>query len=640
VAVGATNSLTFTITNVGSADLTGLGITIDGANSAMFTVITNPIAPVGPGSNTTFTVSFAPTNTGVQIAALHIANNDTNNNPFTITLTGTGLIPIIGVQQPAGTNLVNNAATNNFGSVAVGATNSLTFTITNNGSADLTISGITVDGTDAASFTVTNLTATVSPGGSTNFTVSFAPAGTGAQIAALHIASNDPTNGLFNTVLTGTGAAVAAPIIGVQQPAGTNLVNNAATNNFGSVAVGATNSLTFTITNNGSADLTISGITVDGTDAASFTVTNLTATVSPGGSTNFTVSFAPAGTGAQIAALHIASNDPTNGLFNTVLTGTGAAVAAPIIGVQQPAGTNLVNNAATNNFGSVAVGATNSLTFTITNNGSANLTITGITIDGTDAAMFSVTNLTATVSAGGSTNFTVSFAPAGTGAQIAALHIASNDPTNGLFNTVLTGTGTNGAIIVLTNVLVIATSPTMLNPQTGLFTNSVLVTNSGPNTIAAVRLLILLAPANADVRVYNASGRTTNGTYYVQYNFPLAPGATVDFTIEYYRASRRPIIPPPTYVVQELTNAVTLTVTNGVGVKIDNITPSSGGMLIGFYATPGRSYAVQYSSDMTNWLTADPFIIAPANYVQWFDQGPPKTQNLPATRFYRAFELP
>jgi hypothetical protein len=55
VAVGATNSLTFTITNVGSADLTGLGITIDGANSAMFTV-TNLTATVTPLNTARHTV--------------------------------------------------------------------------------------------------------------------------------------------------------------------------------------------------------------------------------------------------------------------------------------------------------------------------------------------------------------------------------------------------------------------------------------------------------------------------------------------------------------------------------------------------------------------------------------------------------
>jgi hypothetical protein len=288
----------------------------------------------------------------------------------------------------------------------------------------------------------------------------------------------------------------------------------------------------------------------------------------------------------------------------------------------------------------VAVGAGTSLIFTITNIGTANLTVSNITIDGANSAMFTVTNLIATVSPGGSTNFTVRFAPVSTGVKTAALHIANNDINNNPFNIAITGTGIDSAIAVSTNAsvvfLAVGISPTsiMLNRQTGLFTNSVLLTNNSLIPIPAVRLYILNLLAG--VQVYYANGSTTNGTPYVQYNFPLAPGATVDFTIEYYQASRRGI-PIPTYVPQD-TTAVTLTVTNGVGIMITNYVASSG--LIGFYATTGRSYAVQYSTNLAIWQTADPFIIAQANYVQWIDYGAPKTESLTGTRFYRALELP
>jgi len=447
-------------------------------------------------------------------------------------------------------------------------------------------------------------------------------------------------NGAALPVATGTGTGIA-----VQQPPGTNLVNGAATNNFGSVAVGANTSLTFTITNTGSANLTDLGVTIDGTNSAMFSVTtNPAALLIPGGSTTFTVRFAPVGAGVKTAVLHIANNDigNNNNPFNIAITGTGTGLGVvPGIVVQQPAGTNLVNGVGTINFGSVAVGASTNLIFTIANIGGANLTGLGITIDGANSAVFNVTaNPAAPVIPGGSTTFTVRFAPVSTGVKNATLHVADNDINNNPFNIEIAGTGTDGAIVVSTNVVVVflsaGTSPIMLNPQTGLFTNSVLLTNSGPNTVAAVRLLILNLPA--DVQVYDASGSTTNGTPYVQYNFPLAPAATVDFTIEYYRASRLPF-PTPTYVPED-TTAVTMTMTNGVGIAIGQIVPLSGGMLIEFSATLGRSYAVQYSSDLINWHTADPVIIAPANGVQWFDQGPPKTQSRPATRFYRAFELP
>ncbi|MDZ4288269.1 MAG: choice-of-anchor D domain-containing protein [Prosthecobacter sp.] len=92
VAPGSNISKVFTIKNTGETDLTGLGIAIDGAHPDDYTVTANPMAPVtGPAGSTTFTVRFAPTATGTRTAALHIASNDADENPFDIGLTGTGL---------------------------------------------------------------------------------------------------------------------------------------------------------------------------------------------------------------------------------------------------------------------------------------------------------------------------------------------------------------------------------------------------------------------------------------------------------------------------------------------------------------------------------------------------------------------
>jgi len=644
VALGTNASLTFTITNSGSADLTGLIITIDGSNSVLFTVTTNPVAPVSPGSNTTFTVRFAPVSAGVKNAMLHIANNDTNNNPFNIALSGTGigasLVPGIVVQQPAGTNLVSNVSTNNFGSVSIVTNLNHTFIITNIGTTNLTGLVITIDGTDAAMFTVTtNPVAPLAPGSKTTFTVRFAPVSTGVKTAALHIANNDPNNNPFTIALTGTGAPAPAPVIGVQQPLGTNLTNGVGTNDFGSVSLGTNTSHTFTITNLGNANLTGLVVTIDGTDVAMFSVTtNPAASVNPGSNTTFTVRFSPASLGVKTAALHIANNDTNNNPFNIALTGTGVAAPAPIIGVQQPLGTNLTNGVGTNDFGSISIGTNTSHTFTITNLGNANLTGLVVTIDGTNAAMFSVTtNPTASVNPGSNTTFTVSFSPASLGVKIAALHIANNDTNNNPFNIALTGTGTNGVIILSTNLVIIATTPVVSNPQTGLFEQTVLVTNTSSTTIAGVQMFILNLPV--DVLVYNASG-STNGIPYVQYNLPLAPGATVSFLIEYYRANRSPNF-QPAFLVQEIL-PVTVTATGSV-LAINSTNLINGRFLIEFTATPGRTYAVQYSSNLLNWVTATPNIVAPANRVQWYDDGPPKTESLPSSvgsRFYQVIELP
>jgi hypothetical protein len=90
--VGTNDNLTFIIKNTAVGDLTGLGITIDGAAQARFTVVTDPVAPVsGPFGSTSFTVRFVPAIAGWKTANLHITSNDPDESPFTIHLSGNGL---------------------------------------------------------------------------------------------------------------------------------------------------------------------------------------------------------------------------------------------------------------------------------------------------------------------------------------------------------------------------------------------------------------------------------------------------------------------------------------------------------------------------------------------------------------------
>ncbi len=89
VTVNGNTSLVFTIKNTGAGDLTGLGMSFDGPDSGVFSVTAPPVAPVsGPTGSTTFTVQFAPTSVGPKTAVLHLANNDTDENPYDITLLG------------------------------------------------------------------------------------------------------------------------------------------------------------------------------------------------------------------------------------------------------------------------------------------------------------------------------------------------------------------------------------------------------------------------------------------------------------------------------------------------------------------------------------------------------------------------
>lgn len=210
VNAGMTASLTFTIRNTGTEPLTGLTITKDGTDQSLFTITADPVAPVAPGSTTTFAVQFAPTNGGIKTAAIHIATNVPGKNPVDITLTGTGTgpDPEIAVEQPAGSNVNDGATAPSFGGLIIGSSSpAKTFTVKNVGTADLTLGIITKDGTSAGDYVVdsTAMSAVVIPGGSTSFTVTFSPGGTasGTRTAAIHIVNNDANENPFDINLTG-----------------------------------------------------------------------------------------------------------------------------------------------------------------------------------------------------------------------------------------------------------------------------------------------------------------------------------------------------------------------------------------------------------------------------------------------------
>ena len=84
---------TFTIRNTGSANLTGLKITKDGAKPRDFTLTQPAKRSLAPYGSVKFKVTFEPNSKGTRKAAIHIRSNDANENPFDIKLTGSGVAP-------------------------------------------------------------------------------------------------------------------------------------------------------------------------------------------------------------------------------------------------------------------------------------------------------------------------------------------------------------------------------------------------------------------------------------------------------------------------------------------------------------------------------------------------------------------
>ncbi len=91
VASGSNFDRTFTIQNLGSADLTGGTITFSGTNSGDFSILMPPAFPVTAGNSTNLTVRFTPSAAGLRSATVNIPNNDADENPYDFAIQGTGL---------------------------------------------------------------------------------------------------------------------------------------------------------------------------------------------------------------------------------------------------------------------------------------------------------------------------------------------------------------------------------------------------------------------------------------------------------------------------------------------------------------------------------------------------------------------
>ncbi|MCB1133458.1 MAG: choice-of-anchor D domain-containing protein, partial [Verrucomicrobiae bacterium] len=121
---------------------------------------------------------------------------------------GTGLAPDVAVEAPLGTPILPSTPGGaNLGSVSVNKVASVTFNITNPGNSNLTLSNVSLgSGTSSAVTIKSNLTSTtVAPGGSSQFTLQFAPTTTGSFTGSVSIPTNVTGKNPYVISFTGTG---------------------------------------------------------------------------------------------------------------------------------------------------------------------------------------------------------------------------------------------------------------------------------------------------------------------------------------------------------------------------------------------------------------------------------------------------
>ncbi len=128
------------------------------------------------------------------------------------------LVVVTGGSVPDVPDVTVNPLSYNYGSVAVGQSTSQTINIKNDGSANLSVTGVSLAGPHSAEFGLGGPGSFVlAPGASQNVQANFAPLSVGSKSASLFIASDDPDESLVAVNLSGTGTTVSTANISLKE---------------------------------------------------------------------------------------------------------------------------------------------------------------------------------------------------------------------------------------------------------------------------------------------------------------------------------------------------------------------------------------------------------------------------------------
>lgn len=409
---------TFTVTNNAASSITLRSLQpLGGPDPGEFTLANDDCsgATVSAGGSCTFQALFTPQSgpglRGAQSATVSIDDN-AGDDPVTVGLSGMAEAPLIGISP----------SPLDFGDVPVGTSTTRPVAVTNNGGGTLAIGAVTPSGDGYSLISNGCAGAQLTAGQSCDLTIGFDSTVVGPANGSLTVMSNDPDQQ--------TPTPVALTANGTQPAVGFS--GNAAFN----ADKGTTSApQTITVSNTGTGPLSITGVSLGGTDPGSFAISTdgcSGQTIPAGGSCGVALTFTASDPNPKSATLLVADNAPDSPQGDA-LTGT-ANVPGVSITPESVA------------FNSVQAGrVTAAAKITVKNTGTAALKIGAITIAGTQAKNFikapqgtGDTCSHKTIAIGGSCSVSVTFSPTSAGGRVADLMIPNNGPNAAV---PLSGTG-------------------------------------------------------------------------------------------------------------------------------------------------------------------------------------------------------
>lgn len=293
--IGVQKNGTLYVKNTGGV---ALSISAVSSTNAQFSV--SPVSgTIAVGDSLLFTVTFTPSQVGATNASIAFTNN-TSAGSDTISVSGTGVGPV----------LTLSASSKSYGNVLVSTNKKDSIYLKNTGNATLSITNVV---SDNAEFTVNATTFSVNALDSAKLIMTFAPASSGTKSATIQITHNGQTSP--------TSAAVDGR--GIQPIFSSSAANIA----FGSVGYYQAKTDSLTVTNTGVDTLIISSVTKTN---AVYTVTPTSANIAPSSNQKFYITYAPVALTATNDTLMFTHN--AGSTTKIPLSGTGALLPATTAG--------------------------------------------------------------------------------------------------------------------------------------------------------------------------------------------------------------------------------------------------------------------------------------------------------------------
>jgi hypothetical protein len=265
-------------------------------------------ATLAIGSTCQLQLTFSPTATGTDNGSLTISGDQFSGDK-TISLTGRGVVGAV-TSPPV-----------NFGDVRFGHNRSTTVTLKNEDNHAVTISSLSITGTDAARFSVVSnyCAGAIAVDATCTAVLRVSPTARGSLSASLQINSNATTSPSF-VALAANGTRGELTIA-------------SAPGSFGPLRVGFEQNQSITIRNDGDAMLQVGTLAVPAPFSVGRACNSMQ--LEPGGTCKTTVTFTPTGEGQQSAALHI-PNDGDGSTDSVDLS--GIALPSQVVAPSPPTG--------------------------------------------------------------------------------------------------------------------------------------------------------------------------------------------------------------------------------------------------------------------------------------------------------------